>query len=101
MFMNFLDVRSLYAAFTEQPYRSRSSEIQCRFSGTSLYICQLARHHLNLKQLTNCAVPWLGRLVAGISSWKPGFSPGSAQTELVLEQMALGQVFLAVGIVVK
>jgi hypothetical protein len=39
------------------------------------------------------AVPWLRELVAGLSSQRPGFNPGSVYVGFVVEKMALGQVF--------
>jgi hypothetical protein len=42
------------------------------------------------------AVPWLKRLVPGLSPQRPGIAPGSIHVGFVLEKMALGQVFLRV-----
>jgi hypothetical protein len=39
------------------------------------------------------AVPWLRRLVAGLSPWRPGFDPGSVHVGFVVDKVALGQVF--------
>jgi hypothetical protein len=39
------------------------------------------------------AVPWLRRLVAGLSPRKPGFDPGSVHVGFVVDKVALGQVF--------
>ena len=39
------------------------------------------------------AVPWLRRLVAGLSPRKPGFDPVSVYVGFVVEKVALGQVF--------
>jgi hypothetical protein len=39
------------------------------------------------------AVPWLRRLVAGLSPRRPGFDPGSVYVGFVVDQLALGQVF--------
>ena len=39
------------------------------------------------------AVPWLRRLVAGLSSRRPGFDPGSVRVGFVVDKVALGQVF--------
>jgi hypothetical protein len=39
------------------------------------------------------AAPWLRRLVAGLSPWRPGFDPGSLHVGFVVEKVALGQVF--------
>jgi hypothetical protein len=38
-------------------------------------------------------VPWLKRLVAGISPRRPGFDPGSVHVGFVLDKVTLGQVF--------
>jgi hypothetical protein len=40
------------------------------------------------------AVPWLRRLVDGISWRKPWFVPGSFHVGFVMDKLALGQVFL-------
>jgi hypothetical protein len=42
------------------------------------------------------AVPWLKRLVAGLSPWRPGFAPGSIHVGFVVDRVALWQVFLRV-----
>jgi hypothetical protein len=39
---------------------------------------------------------WLRRLVAGLSSRKPGFAPGSVCVVFVMDKVILGQVFLPV-----
>jgi hypothetical protein len=39
------------------------------------------------------AMPWLRRLVAGIPPRRPGFDPGSVYAGLVMDKVALGQVF--------
>jgi hypothetical protein len=39
------------------------------------------------------AVPWLRRLVAGLSPRRSGFDPGSVHVEFVVDKVALGQVF--------
>jgi hypothetical protein len=39
------------------------------------------------------AVPWLRRLVAGLSPRRPGFDPGSVHVGFVVDKVALGQVF--------
>jgi hypothetical protein len=41
------------------------------------------------------AVPWLRRLVAGLSPRSPGFAPGSIHVGFVVDKVALGQVFLS------
>jgi hypothetical protein len=37
-------------------------------------------------------VPWLRRLVAGLSPRRPGFDPGSVHVRFVVDKVALGQV---------
>jgi hypothetical protein len=39
------------------------------------------------------AVPWLRRLVAGLSLRRPGFDPGSVDVGFVVDKVALGQIF--------
>jgi hypothetical protein len=51
---------------------------------------------MNCLNSTAQAVPWLRRLVAGISSRRPGFDPGSFDVRFVVDKVALGQVFLRV-----
>jgi hypothetical protein len=41
-------------------------------------------------------MPWLRRLVAGLSPWMPGFTPWSVHVVFVVDKVALGQVFLRV-----
>jgi hypothetical protein len=38
-------------------------------------------------------VPWLRRLVAGLSPRRPGLDPGSVYVRFVVDKVALGQVF--------
>jgi hypothetical protein len=40
------------------------------------------------------AVPWLRRLVAGLSPRRPGLDPRSVHVRFVVDKVALGQVFL-------
>jgi hypothetical protein len=42
------------------------------------------------------AVPWLRRLVAGLSPRSPVFAPRSVHVGFVVDKVALGQVFLRV-----
>jgi hypothetical protein len=42
------------------------------------------------------AMPWLKRLVAGLSPWRPGFAPRSIHMGFVVDKEALGQFFLQV-----
>jgi hypothetical protein len=42
---------------------------------------------------TLLAVPWLRRLVAGLSPRRPVFDPGLVHVGFVVEKVALGQVF--------
>jgi hypothetical protein len=44
-------------------------------------------HHLET------TVPWLRRLVAGLSPWRPGFDPGSVHVGFVADEVALAQCF--------
>jgi hypothetical protein len=44
------------------------------------------------KKLTNKAVPWL---VAGLSTWRPGFMSGSIHMEFVVK-VAVGKVFVSI-----
>jgi hypothetical protein len=39
------------------------------------------------------AVPWLGRLVAGLPPRRLGFDPGSVHVGFLVDKVALGQVF--------
>jgi hypothetical protein len=43
--------------------------------------------------MSNKAVPWLRRLVAGLSPRRPGFDLGSVDVGFVVDKVALGQVF--------
>jgi hypothetical protein len=38
-------------------------------------------------------MPWLGRVIAGLSMRKPGFDPGSVHVGFVVDKVALGLVF--------
>jgi hypothetical protein len=38
------------------------------------------------------AMPWHGRLVAGLSPWRPGFDPRSVHVVIVVDKVALAQV---------
>jgi hypothetical protein len=40
-------------------------------------------------------MPWFMRLVADISSRRPGFDPGSVHVGFVVEKVELGQAFLS------
>jgi hypothetical protein len=42
------------------------------------------------------AMPWLRRLVSGLSPRRPGLDPGSFHVGFVVDKVALGQVFLRV-----
>jgi hypothetical protein len=41
-------------------------------------------------------VPWLKRLSAGLSPWRPGFAPESVHLGFVVDKVELAQVFLRV-----
>jgi hypothetical protein len=45
------------------------------------------------KYVMGWAVPWLRRLAAGLSPWRPGFDPGSVHVGFVVDKVALGQGF--------
>jgi hypothetical protein len=42
-------------------------------------------------RLTSRAVPWLKRLVTGLSPQRPGFAPGSIHVGFVVDKVALGR----------
>jgi hypothetical protein len=46
--------------------------------------------------ITCLVVPWLRRLVAGLSPRRPGFDPLSVHVVFVVDKVALGQAFLRV-----
>jgi hypothetical protein len=52
----------------------------------------------SLDYIANCdtrkSVPWLRRLVSGLSSRRDGFAPRSVHVGFVMKKLALGQVFL-------
>jgi hypothetical protein len=48
---------------------------------------------LYVHQVLVLAVPWLRRLVAGLSQCRPGFDSGSVYVGFVVDKVALGQVF--------
>jgi hypothetical protein len=50
----------------------------------------------NVLIMVYLAVPWLRRLVAGLSPWRPEFTPRSIHVGFVVDKVALGQVFLRV-----
>jgi hypothetical protein len=41
-------------------------------------------------------LPWLGRLVTGLSPLRPGFASGPVRVGFVVDKVALGQAFLRV-----
>jgi hypothetical protein len=45
---------------------------------------------------SSTAVPWLRRLVAGLSPQSPEFAPGSIHVAFLVDRVALGQVCLRV-----
>jgi hypothetical protein len=53
-------------------------------------IIDFSNVHTNLYE---GAVPWLRRLVAGLSPRRPEFDPGSVYVGLLVDKVALGQVF--------
>jgi hypothetical protein len=54
------------------------------------------RKRLWLVLSQHLAVPWLRRLVTGLSPRRPGFAPGSVHVGFVVDKIALRQVFLRV-----
>jgi hypothetical protein len=48
------------------------------------------------KQCSEKTVPWLRRLVAGLSPWWSGLAPRSVHEGFVVDTVALGQIFLRV-----
>jgi len=54
------------------------------------------RENLKSHRVTIFSWPWLRRLVAVLSPWRPAFAPGSVYVRFVVEKVALGQVFLRV-----
>jgi hypothetical protein len=50
-------------------------------------------HALGLLVIWVLAVPWLRRLVPGLSPRRPGFDPRSVHVRFVMDSVALGQVF--------
>jgi len=61
----------------------------CSLRGTDCIFTRYLRWFLSLR-----AVPWLRRLVASLSGRRPRFVPRSVHVELVVDKLALGQVFL-------
>jgi hypothetical protein len=47
---------------------------------------------------TEMAVPWLKRLVAGLSPRRPGFDPGSVHVGFVVDKLALEQFFSSTSV---
>jgi len=43
------------------------------------------------------AVPWLRRLVAGVSLWRPEIEPRSVHVKFVVDRMSLGRVITCLG----
>ena len=60
------------------------------FCRGSLYLCQFRSTDSNTYYQ---AVPWLRRLLAGLSPRRPEFHPGSDHVVFVVDKVALGQVF--------
>jgi hypothetical protein len=44
-------------------------------------------------KVASMSVPWLRRLVAGLSPRRPGSDPGSVHVGFLVDKMALGQIF--------
>jgi hypothetical protein len=66
--------------------------LNCRGRGCTFLFCAVLRRGINMAYLFYCKieisvthespVPWLRRLVAGLSPRRPGFAPGSIQRDL-------------------
>jgi hypothetical protein len=75
--------------------------ICCCFLATSPFYHKLfplevqstGKHYEHLQRSVNMAVPWLRRLVAGLTQRRSGFDHGSVHVGFV-DKVALGQVFL-------
>jgi hypothetical protein len=67
-------------------------------SPSSVGICKakVMRDDQTCRMYGSKAVPWLRRLVGGLSPWRPGFTPGSIHVGFVVDKVALAQVFLRV-----
>jgi hypothetical protein len=64
-------------------------KVHCSVAST--FICSY--HHYIIWSL---AVPWLRWLVAGLSPWRPRFTPGLIHVGFVVDKVALWQGFLRV-----
>ena len=63
---------------------------------SKLYLTDLVGEIQTPLMISLQAVPWLRRSVAGLSPRRPGFDPGSVHVGFVVDNVALGQVFLRV-----
>jgi hypothetical protein len=80
---------------------SSTTVIQCsqpQFTPSCWLSCQgiLSVPFDSIEIVCNWAVPWLRRLIAGLSPRRPGFDSGSVHVGFVVDKVALGQVFLRV-----
>jgi hypothetical protein len=71
-------------------YNASAFSLPCFIVHNTVFLKQ----KLKKKQVTNKtrAVPWLRRLVAGLSPRRHGFDPGSVHVGFVVDNVALGQV---------
>jgi hypothetical protein len=72
-----------------------ASALKCAFCPLESYAAQQNAISVCLTRRTT-AVPWLRRLVAGLSLRRPGLAPGSIHVGFVVDKVAVGQVFLPV-----
>jgi hypothetical protein len=61
-------------------------------TGGSPWVWSTCRCRFIILNIT-LTVPWLRRLVAGLSQRRPGFDPASVNVGFVVDKVALGQVF--------
>jgi hypothetical protein len=66
-----------------------------KYVSTEEYLTKLVQllERMPGKPIPKVAVPWLRRLVAGLSSRRPGFDPGSVHVGFMVDSVALGHVF--------
>ena len=74
------------------------SAVWCKHLDASLICIDFVNVVTILTHVTQIieAVPWLRRLVAGLSSRRPGFDPRSVHEGFMVEKVALRQVFVRV-----
>jgi hypothetical protein len=79
--------------FLENLYRTKLPHLSRRNNHTQEFS---PNESILTNRNTSLAVPWLRSLVAGLSPRRPVFAPGSVHVGLVVDKVALGQVFLRV-----